>query len=218
MSFLGSHGCHWMTKCLAMEFSTLSVCSKVLPYLLSIWLLHRPLPSAFVNCCWKMLRTTISVAGMTWDGLVLSLVFSCAPVWGQNEVWGKWPFFSFLGNETHPCTDPWAPWEAPCGGQHDPSTWTSGGTTRITFRLPRSGWVGSSVGNGLSAAGKTLQSLSAVVWVMAMQQKVWNATTRKITRLLGITFVAGSCDSPCWFEMVLSNNGSRGITTYPSIL
>lgn len=36
--------------------------------------------------------TTVLVAEMTWDSLVLSLVFSCAPIWGQNKVWRKWPF------------------------------------------------------------------------------------------------------------------------------
>lgn len=46
------------------------------------------------------------------------------------------------------------------------------------------------MGNRPNAAGKTSQYLSTVAWVISMQQKVWNVTTGKITRLLGITFVA----------------------------
>lgn len=46
------------------------------------------------------------------------------------------------------------------------------------------------MGNRPNAAGKASQYLSTVAWVISMQQKVWNVTTGKITRLLGITFVA----------------------------
>lgn len=52
------------------------------------------------------------------------------------------------------------------------------------------------MGNRPTDAGKTSQYLSTVVWVISTQQKVWNVTTGKITRLLGITFVAAVVTLP----------------------
>lgn len=114
---------------------------------------------------------------------MMEMTFLSSSVLLKNEIYSCRSLGS-MGGTT------WPRWH------HDPSTWTFECTIQNTFQLPKYSLVGSSVGNRPSTAGKTSWSLSAVFSVMATQQKVWNATSRKITWLLGRTFVAGSCDSP----------------------
>lgn len=71
--------------------------------------------------------TTVSVAEMTWDGSVLSLAFSCAPVWGQNKVWGKWPFLSLQ------CYSRMRPILAQTHGHHGPHHMESTMTICLNF-------------------------------------------------------------------------------------